>query len=566
MERRLAAILAADVVDYSRLIGEDEDRTLAALRSLRNELFGPAVAGHRGKLVKSMGDGWLVEFVSAVDAVNCAMRIQNQLAGHELIKLRIGIHIGDVVHEDEDVFGDGVNIAARLQEAAEPGALLISGFVHASLDGTLSPSFDEAGQRQLKNIARPVETWLRAPRQRPASDMDGTGTNPVADLGFPTLAIVPVSTSDTTSDNSAELRELADALSNDFATYLNASDWLSAVTVEQPGEQSYVLRSTLRARGQRLRLEIWLGLCDGTPVWKGKFDGDLDDSFDWQDATGEQITAEVVGQIFSKERQRLAQKSSEEMSAIECCLLGTLILYNHKIEDIPKGIANLQLAISKDPDLGLAYEWLAMFIRGIMTQGQGRLVEGYMPLLPQWLDEAERLAAPGSAAEFRVSWSRRLAAQEVSTLRGSVETAMREHPFDPVVLTMSGWFYVLVGEPEAAMDYFRKAEKLGRFAQLSHLNRAGHAIALIQTGRDDAAVEHAKKIVVAAPDLALAYRILAAALAQLGRQEEAESAAAKHSELVPDYSITGNRQWAVLGQDAATARYFDGLRLAGMPE
>ena len=121
MERRLAAILAADVVGYSRLMGADEAGTLAALRKLRAELFGPVVAGQRGKVIKSMGDGWLVEFVSSVAAVSCALQVQDRLAGHETIKLRIGVHIGDVVHEAEDIFGNAVNVAARLQEVADPG-------------------------------------------------------------------------------------------------------------------------------------------------------------------------------------------------------------------------------------------------------------------------------------------------------------------------------------------------------------------------------------------------------------------------------------------------------------
>ena len=141
MRRKLAAIVSADVVGYSRLMGEDEANTLAALRQWRAELFGPIVEDHRGKIVKSMGDGWLVEFESAVDAVTCTIQVQENLSGHEVLKLRIGLHIGDITHADGDIYGDGVNIAARLQEIAEPGAIVISDVTRRSIDGKLAVKF-----------------------------------------------------------------------------------------------------------------------------------------------------------------------------------------------------------------------------------------------------------------------------------------------------------------------------------------------------------------------------------------------------------------------------------------
>jgi len=158
-QRRLAAILAADVVGYSRLMGEDQARTLEALRQLRKELFEPVVSKHNGTVVKRMGDGWIVKFASVSDAVDCAIKIHEGLAGHEVIRLRTGIHIGDVVFEEEDVFGDGVNVAARLEELAEPGEVLISDTAHQSLDGKAAAQFGDESSHQLKNIARAVQVW-----------------------------------------------------------------------------------------------------------------------------------------------------------------------------------------------------------------------------------------------------------------------------------------------------------------------------------------------------------------------------------------------------------------------
>lgn len=185
MERRLAAILAADVVGYSRLMGADEAGTLAALRDLTAAVIGPACSGNRGKVVKSLGDGWLMRFPSAVDAVNCAMQMQDRLAGHDRFSLRIGILAGDVVHEEDDKFGDAVNIAARLEAECEPGEVIVSDAAFISLDGTLTPSFDDTGERALKNIARPVRVWTR-PRPQPPSQ------NSTESDSLPRLTIAPV--------------------------------------------------------------------------------------------------------------------------------------------------------------------------------------------------------------------------------------------------------------------------------------------------------------------------------------------------------------------------------------
>jgi len=161
----LAAILAADVVGYSSLTGEDESGTLAALRQWRSELFEPIVADHRGDIAKSMGDGWLVEFDSAGDAVTCAIQVQEMLSGHEILKLRIGLHIGDITHADDDIFGDGVNVAARLEALAEAGGLCVSDVVRQSVEGKLDLAFEDMGPQRVKNIEREVHAWRWLPVQ-----------------------------------------------------------------------------------------------------------------------------------------------------------------------------------------------------------------------------------------------------------------------------------------------------------------------------------------------------------------------------------------------------------------
>ncbi len=306
MQRKLAAILAADVVGYSRLLGNDEVSKLAALRQLRSELFAPTIAGHHGTIIKSMGDGWLVEFSSAADAVNCAMRVQDKLLDNATIKLRIGIHIGDIVHEDEDIFGDGVNIAARLQEIAQPGSVAISDAVQGALDGTLRPSFDDQGQQYLKNIAQPVRAWSRGGE---------IAANPSAyahQAGFPRLSIAPIETS---SDN-AEVRDLADALTSDLETFLGASHWMLANISVKPIPNSYVARGILRARGSKIRLDMNLMAPDGERLLSDKYDGDLTDGFDWLDTTSQELATRLYGPILDREISSLRQlpKRTEQPS------------------------------------------------------------------------------------------------------------------------------------------------------------------------------------------------------------------------------------------------------------
>ena len=310
LSRRLAAILAADIVGYSALMGADQEGTLAALRQLRSEVFGPAVAGHRGKVVKSMGDGWLVEFAAATDAVTCAMQLQDALTGHNMLRLRIGIHIGDVVHEEEDVFGDGVNIAARLETLAVPGAVLISDAVHGSLDGTLRPSFDALGVQALKNIDRQVQVWCRGagPDADAPVGLATAGREQGRQTGFPRLEITPVGM----LGENPEVRELADALTSDLTTFLGSVRWLSADTQPTAGEDAYVLTGRLRVLGERLRLEAQLKGPDGKQLWTDKFDGTIADSFDWQDSTAEAIAAGVMAAILDTDTQQLAAIPVEE--------------------------------------------------------------------------------------------------------------------------------------------------------------------------------------------------------------------------------------------------------------
>ncbi len=268
MQRRLAAILAADVVGYSRLMGEDQTRTLDALRQLRTELFEPVVNKHGGTIVKRMGDGWIVEFASVSDAVDCALRIQEGVAGHAVIRLRTGIHIGDVVFEEEDVFGDGVNVAARLEELAKPGEVLISDTAHQSLDGKAAAQFSDGNSRQLKNIARPIQVWRWPALQMSSEDADDKEAPTLPDK--PSIAVLPFDN----MSGDPEQEYFSDGMTEDIITDLSKISALfviarnstftykgKAVDVRDAAEElgvTYILEGSVRRAGNRLRITVQL--------------------------------------------------------------------------------------------------------------------------------------------------------------------------------------------------------------------------------------------------------------------------------------------------------------------
>ena len=263
MARRLAAIFAADVVGYSKLMGEDEARTLTALRQFRRDLFAPAVDTHDGNLVKSMGDGWLVEFSSAGDAVAFAIQVQEELADNDIINLRIGVHVGDVTFEEEDIFGDGVNIAARLQEIAAPGAIVISDIARRTIDGKIASDFTDLGAPILKNIAEQVRAFVWGSSSAPAQA--GRRRKPTVVLG------------EFSAKGGAGAEALAEGVQAGIATSL--SNQTGVDLVSDAAEADFVVSATFQVHGDRYRASSRiLNRATGSHFAADRFDGDLDGS------------------------------------------------------------------------------------------------------------------------------------------------------------------------------------------------------------------------------------------------------------------------------------------------
>jgi TolB-like protein len=369
VERRLTAILAADVAGYSRLMGDDEEGTLAQLKAHRRALVDPKIAEHRGRIVKTTGDGMLVEFTSVVDALRCAVEVQRGMTDRNAevpqdrrIEFRVGIHQGDIIIEEGDVFGDGVNVAARLEGLAEPGGLCVSARVQEDARGKLEITFEDLGEQQLKNIERPLRVYRvrpsGAPNPRPALSLPDRPS--VAVLPFQNLSGDP------------EQEYFADGIVEEIITALSRFKQLfviarnssftykgRAVDVKQVGRElgvRYVLEGGVRKAADRVRITSQLiDATTGAHLWADRFDGSLENIFDLQD----QVTASVVGQIAPKleeaEIQRAKRKPTESLDAYDHYLRGLASFHLFTRERNAEALRLFYKAIELDPDFSSAY-------------------------------------------------------------------------------------------------------------------------------------------------------------------------------------------------------------------
>ena len=335
VERRLAAILAADVAGYSRLMGADEVGTLAALKARRREIVDPAIAAHHGRIVKTTGDGMLVEFASAVDAVTCAVAVQEKMAeitsDGPRIQFRIGINVGDIIIDGDDIFGDGVNVAARVENECEPGGACVSGSAFEQVRAKTSFAFDNLGERLLKNIDRPVRIYaVRPPLSSASAKSPAEARKPLPLPDKPSIAVLPF----TNMSGDPEQEYFADGIVEDIITELSRIRWLfviarnssftykgQAVDVKQVGRElgvRYVLEGSVRKGGNRIRITGQLiDALTGTHLWAERYDRDLSDIFTVQDEIAASVAAVIEPALAAAEQQRVLRKPPERLDAWE---------------------------------------------------------------------------------------------------------------------------------------------------------------------------------------------------------------------------------------------------------
>jgi adenylate cyclase len=585
VERRLTAILAADVAGSCRLIGIDEEGTVARLKALRKTLFDPKITDHRGRIVKNTGDGALVEFASVVDAVRCADKIQRGVAEQNAdvphdkrIEFRIGIHVGDIIIADDDIFGDGVNIAVRLEGIAEPGGICISDDAHRQVRGKVEGTFEDMGSQNLKNIAEPMRVWRIPKRSVSASGMPAYPSSGYAALPLPegpSIAILPFQnmSGDPDQDYFADgmVDEITTALSRFKSLFVIARNSSftykgKVIDIKQVGRElgvRYLLEGSVRKAAGKVRIIGQLiDAASGMHLWADRFEGDLSDVFALQDRMTESVVSAIAPKVLQTEID-LAARRPNDLSAYDLCLRAM----SHLTAWTPGGSAEaLRLAsraLEVDPRYGFAATvagtcHLHNVVQGYAADSKSEIAEGLrLVRLALSIDRNDdtALCILGSAtAVFFIDYD---AAKEM------VDRAVALNPNAALAWGERGWTYQRAKQPEEAIRSFERAIRLSPFDPLLPSRFTGMGIAFIDLGRFDEAVAVAKKALSQNQTFRGAYRCLAAALAHLGRDAEAKKAVAQLLEIDPHFRIS---EYVARSGQWQAQMFIDGLRKAGLPE
>ncbi|MGR9167518.1 adenylate/guanylate cyclase domain-containing protein [Rhizobium leguminosarum] len=577
VQRRLAAIAVADVVGYSRLMGADENGTLAALRQLRTEILNPTVREHGGRIVKVMGDGVLVEFASAVNAVTAAIELQNKMAlanepmpENRRIVLRIGINLGDVIGDGSDIYGDGVNIATRLEALAEPGGVCISGKVFDDVRDRVTVRFRDLGEKTLKNIARPVRAYALNTAPAPAIP-------PVAHGMFPSLAVLPFE--NMSGDPEQEyfvdgiVEDIITALSRfkSFAVIARNSSFVykgHAVDVRQIAKElgvRYVLEGSGRRAGNRLRISAQLvdGI-SGAHIWADKFDGAFEDVFDVQDRITESVVAVVEPKIQRAEIDRSRRERPESLDAYDLYLQALPDVFVSRPDANARAIVLLERSIALDPG----------FAPALAMTGQAYLLRVAMQFPGASNADAERALAVARAALAIVRDDAMVLSYGAFVLihmGGDYHTgiallrrAISENPNNAMVLQQAGVGALLGGDLGEAADYLQRALRLNPNELGTHWQLTGMAHIRMAEGRYEEALDWAMRSQAVNSGYDANHWMLIAANAYLGHMDEARKHLAALESISPGVNLARIRR----GQHAIDPHrievLIEGMRMAGM--
>ena len=581
MERKLAAILVADMVGYSGMMERDEADTFERLRAHRRELADPAIAGHRGRIFKLTGDGFLVEFGSVVDAVECAAAIQRGMAGRnqgvpdgKRIDLRIGVHVGDVIVEDEDRHGDAVNIAARLQQVAEPGGICVSRTVVDQVRQKVAFGFESRGEEKLKNIAEPLGVFrLRidpgTERARPSLALPDK----------PSIAVLPFQN----MSGDIEQEYFADGMVEEIITALSRIRWLfviarnssftykgRAVDVKQVGRElgvRYVLEGSVRKAGNRVRITGQLIDAEtGAHLWADRFDGALEDVFDLQD----QVTANVVGSIGPKLEQveidRAMRKPTGNLDAYDYYLhgLSNLHLWTHAGND--RALADFRRAFDLDPGFAAACGMAARCYAQRKTLGGTADRTGDIAEAARLARRAAELGRDDAVALAAAGFALADAVGEVEDGAALIDKALLLNPNLASAWYFSGWVRLWLGEPEAAIECATRAMRLSPHDPHMFLMQSTVAMAHFFAGRYGQALAMAETALREKPDAFIATSIVVASHVRAGEMDRAREAMARLRILEPDLRFSSLEIRHTIGRREDFAAWADALRRAGLPE
>lgn len=579
VERRLTAILAADVAGYSRLMGADEEGTLAQLKAHRRELVDHKVEEHHGHIIKTTGDGMLVEFASVVNAARCAVEIQRGMIARNAdvpqqkrIEFRIGINVGDIIIDGGDIFGDGVNVAARLEGLAKPGGICVSARVQEDVRGKLDIAFADEGEQQLKNIAWPVRVY-RAQLSSAAST--ARTTLPIPDK--PSIAVLPFDNLSAEPDQAyladGFVEAITAALSRIRSFFVIARNSAfayksRATNVRDIGSElgvAYLLEGSVQKAGNRLRITVQLIETEGgAHVWSERYDGTIDDIFDLQDRITEQVAGALQPSIRIAEIERSRRKRPQDLGAYDYAMRAMPHVWALEKEESTKALELLDRALAIDPEYPLAlslagwchaqrsvYNWADDIAE---SQALARTLAERAAELSG--DDPLILAVLGTVHTF---------VRNYGTARILLERALALDPNAAWAWSRLGWVENYSDRPERALENFDRALRLSPLDPMNFNNYVGMASANEVAQDYDKAAALYQRALEERPHAMWIYRHLASSLSGAGRMEEAKEAYAEMMRSYPGLTISKYKE-AMVFSAPTLERMVDNLRKLGLPD
>lgn len=577
VQRRLAAIFVADVVGYSRLMSGDEDGTFDLLTS-RRAILERLIAQHGGRVANTAGDSVLAEFRSVVDSVRCALKFQDTVRqansdGSEARAMwfRIGLHLGDVLVHRGDLLGDGVNIAARLEQLADPGGVCLSGSAYQEVEGKLPVVFEDRGEHQLKNLNRPIKVYALS---GPAPSEAGAAAPPLPDR--PSIAVLPF----TNMSGDPEQDYFADGVVEDITTALARIRWLfviarnssftykgKAVDVRQVGRElgvRYVLEGSIRRAGRRLRITGQLiEAASGSHIWADKFDGDVEDVFDLQDRITEAVVGAIEPSLRRAEVERARSKPGS-LGAYDLYLRALPDFYRMTEDGFAGAIAFCERSLAVEPSF-IPAKALASYIRAVRIS-YGQAEAGDQEIAVRLAREVAGSPTDDPEALRRVAHVLGYNAKAYEEALGAVTRSLELNPNSAPAYNSSGWIRLYVSEPKTAEEHFRRAIRLSPVDPERGMATTGLAVSYLMRGRNAEGLGFARQAVREMPQYPSAHKVLIQALVLNGLEEEARTAAARFLKMAPTYTLSYQQKLTPYRDQAYAQQVLAALRRAGLPE
>jgi adenylate cyclase len=578
--RRLAAILAADVAGYSRLMGADEEGTHERLKALRRELVDPKIDEHHGRLVKTTGDGMLVEFPSVVDAVRCAVELQQAMpernagiAAHNHLELRIGINLGDVIVEPGDLYGDGVNIAARIEALADAGGVFVSNTVYDQVRDRLPFVFEDLGEQQVKNIARPVRVYRV--RDLGSTASPSAPIQPVLPLpAKPSIAVLPFQN----MSGDPEQEYFADGMVEEITTALSRIRWLfviarnssftykgQAVDVKQVGRElgvRYVLEGSVRKASGRVRITAQLIEAEtDAHLWADRFDGSLEDIFELQDRVAVSVAGVIEPTLQAAEIRRSAEQPTNDVSAYDLYLRALALSFTWQRDAIIRSLDLLEQAIKRDPHYGsalvdAAFRHFEMHVNGWSENPEVDRRKGI-----ELARRSLQVAGDDPNVLSKVAYVLGYFGEELDVAGALLDRGLELNPSSARGWQWSGWLRLWAGQPDVAIKHFETSLRLNPREQRAN-PFMGIGVAHFFARRFEEARVTLLRSLQEKPNWVPSYRFLASCCAHMGRLEEAQETV-KRLRSLTNVVVPGAENWR---NPEHRDLYLSGLRLAAGEE